>query len=49
MRLGIDIGGTKMEAAIMDDGGIFVFRERMETPSNYKSLLQNIAALTDKA
>lgn len=49
MRLGIDIGGTKMEAAILDDGGVFVFRERLETPSSYRELLKDIAKLVDKA
>ena len=49
MRLGIDIGGSKMEAAILDDSGSFIFRERIETPSNYRLLLQSLSELVSKA
>ena len=32
MRLGIDSGGTKIEAAILDDSGFFLCRERDPYP-----------------
>jgi fructokinase len=50
MRLGIDLGGTKIEAAVLDDGGAIVWRERLPTPStDYPAVLHAIAALIDRA
>ena len=46
MRLGIDLGGTKIEAAIIDDSGSFICRERVPTPKNYDEVLQAITSLT---
>ena len=43
MRLGIDLGGTKIEAAIIDDSGLFVCRERVSTPKEYADILKAIA------
>ena len=31
IRIGIDLGGTKIEAAVLDDQGDFRFRERCLT------------------
>ena len=42
MRCGIDVGGTKIETAIISDGGEFIFRERTNTPKNYAALLNSI-------
>ena len=47
MRLGIDLGGTKIEAAILDDSGSFIFRERVPTPKDYNEVLQAITGLRD--
>ncbi len=32
MRIGIDLGGTKIEAVVLDDAGGIAFRERRATP-----------------
>ncbi len=42
MRCGIDVGGTKIETAILSDSGDFLLRERTNTPRNYKALLNAI-------
>lgn len=34
MQVGIDLGGTKIEAAVLDAAGSFLFRERLPTPQN---------------
>ena len=39
MRCGIDVGGTKIETAILSDSGEFLSRERTNTPKNYACLL----------
>ena len=48
MRLGIDLGGTKIEAAIIDDSGSFICRERVPTPKDYNAILQAITGLRDQ-
>ena len=48
MRLGIDLGGTKIEAAILDDSGSFICRERVPTPKDYNEILQAITGLRDQ-
>lgn len=46
MHLGIDLGGTKIEAAILDTAGEFLFRERIATPQgDYAATLQAIKSL----
>ena len=46
MQLGIDLGGTKIEAAVLDAAGSFRFRERIATPQgDYQATLQAIHAL----
>jgi fructokinase len=45
-RIGIDIGGTKIDAAVLDAGGQAVFQKRIETPQGYDAL---IAATCDLA
>ena len=42
MRCGIDVGGTKIETAVLSDSGEFLFRERTNTPKNYAALLNSI-------
>jgi len=44
MKLGLDIGGTKIEAAVLDTAGQVRFRKRVPTPAAYEPLL---AAITD--
>ena len=48
MRLGIDLGGTKIEAAILDDSGSFICRERVPTPKDYDDVLRSITNLRDQ-
>ncbi|MCH8489077.1 MAG: ROK family protein [Oceanicaulis sp.] len=45
-RLGIDLGGTKIEAAILEDDGTILVRERVATPAGYDA---KIAAIADLA
>jgi len=46
MRVGIDLGGTKIEAIAMDDNNDILRRERTETPQNsYEAILGAIKAL----
>ncbi|MDX2236940.1 MAG: ROK family protein [Hyphomonadaceae bacterium] len=47
MRAGIDLGGTKIEAALMDDAGALCARRRVATPKTYPETLAAIAALLD--
>ena len=45
-RIGIDLGGTKIEAVAIDAGGAVLLRERVPTPSrDYRATLHAIAAL----
>ena len=45
-RIGVDIGGTKIEAAALDKDGNFVVRRRVATPqNNYEAALDAIVGL----
>lgn len=47
-RIGIDLGGTKIEAVAIDGGGAVLARERMPTPAgDYDAILRAIAALVE--
>ncbi|MES0872828.1 ROK family protein [Sinimarinibacterium thermocellulolyticum] len=46
MRIGIDLGGTKTEAVVIDDASRILARRRVPTPRNdYAATLQTICAL----
>ncbi len=46
MRIGIDLGGTKIEGIVLGDDGVIVRRERIETPrESYDAVLGAIARL----
>jgi len=46
MRVGIDLGGTKIEAMAIADDGAEILRSRVRTPAeDYEAILQTIAAL----
>ncbi|WP_292033308.1 MULTISPECIES: ROK family protein [unclassified Brevundimonas] len=45
MRIGIDFGGTKIEAAALDDTGVFVARIREPNPGSYDAALALVAQL----
>jgi fructokinase len=48
-RIGIDLGGTKIEIAVLAPGGAEVFRHRIPTPPGYTDTLAAIAALVRDA
>ncbi|MGE0047011.1 MAG: ROK family protein [Hyphomonadaceae bacterium] len=48
MRIGIDLGGTKIEAALMDLGGAIVARLRIATPPDYPRLLEALAEVVEE-
>lgn len=46
MRIGIDLGGTKIEGIALSDDGKEVFRQRVKTPQgDYQAILQSIVTL----
>ena len=50
LRIGIDLGGTKIEAVLLDGGGSVVSRERVATPRDYEgtvALLRDLVARID--
>ncbi|HKO88063.1 MAG TPA: ROK family protein [Burkholderiales bacterium] len=50
MKIGIDLGGSKIEAILLDTEGNARWRRRVVTPSgNYGAILQAIAALVAQA
>jgi len=50
MRLGIDLGGTKIEIIALDDAGTERYRERIATPKHdYIATVQAIVSLVNKA
>ncbi len=44
-RIGIDLGGTKIEAAVLDRAGQLALRERVATPRGYDAAITAIADL----
>lgn len=53
MRIGVDLGGTKIEAIVLSDSGAILARERVATPdghapNGYKDMLAAMAALIGK-
>jgi fructokinase len=45
MRIGVDLGGTKIEAVALADDGRIRARERVPTPRDYEATLEAIAGL----
>lgn len=46
MRIGVDLGGTKIEAAVLDEDGHIVLRRRRATPAeSYQETLAAVAGL----
>ncbi len=43
LSIGVDLGGTKIESAVLDSHGNFVARVRKATPQNYDAALRAIA------
>ncbi|MBV8093692.1 MAG: ROK family protein [Acetobacteraceae bacterium] len=48
-RIGIDLGGTKIEAAVLARDGTEVFRHRVPTPRGYDETLRTLAGLVCEA
>jgi len=49
LRIGIDLGGTKIEVVGLEDGGEEVFRKRVPTPrGDYAGTLRQIKALVEE-
>ena len=49
IRIGIDLGGTKIEIIAIDDRGDILVRERQNTPcTNYRNIVQATAYLVNK-
>lgn len=50
MRIGLDVGGTKIEAVALDPKGEEIYRERVDTPQgDYPQTLEAIAGLVERA
>ena len=50
MRIGIDLGGTKIEAVALDGNGHERFRHRVPTPrGSYDGTIEAVASLVDRA
>ncbi len=50
MRIGVDLGGTKIEAVALDRNGVEVFRRRVPTPrGDYEATVAAVAALVHEA
>lgn len=45
MRIGIDFGGTKIEAAVVGDDGAFLARRREPNPGAYDAAIETVARL----
>jgi len=45
MKMGIDLGGTKIEGVVLSSKGIVLAKERVATPQNYPAILDAIADL----
>ena len=49
MRIGVDLGGTKIEAVALSDGGRSLARQRVPSPrDDYRGTLAAIVALVEE-
>ncbi len=48
MRIGVDLGGTKIEAAAIADDGAILVRRRIPTPPDYSVMLSGLAGLVEQ-
>ncbi|WP_027283266.1 ROK family protein [Rubritepida flocculans] len=49
MRIGVDVGGTKIEVAALDAAGRVALRRRAPTPPDYAGVIATVAALVEGA
>ena len=48
MRIGVDLGGTKIEGVVLDDGDAVVVRRRVPTPAgDYAGTVRAVVRLVD--
>jgi fructokinase len=48
MRMGVDVGGTKLEGVVLDDAGKVMARQRVMTPQgDYPRTVETVAGLVD--
>jgi len=48
LRAGIDLGGTKIEGIVLDEGGLILQKRRVPTPrEDYGATLEAIGALVE--
>jgi fructokinase len=45
MRIGVDLGGTKIEAVALDNAGEILARERIQTPTGYAAIIEAVRGL----
>ena len=48
MRIGIDVGGTKIEGLLLGDDGREIARQRVATPTEYRAVLAVVAQLVQE-
>jgi fructokinase len=48
-RIGIDLGGTKIDALVLSDNGETLFSQRVPTPKTYEEIIESICALVAQA
>jgi fructokinase len=48
-RIGIDLGGTKIDAVTLSDSGETLFSKRLPTPRSYDGVIEAIASLVGEA
>ena len=48
-RIGVDIGGTKIDALAFDPADKIIFQKRIDTPKDYEPMIQAIAGLVKDA
>ncbi len=49
LRIGVDLGGTKIEVVVLDGEGKELFRKRIPTPREYIATLDAIESLVNEA
>lgn len=49
LRMGVDLGGTKIEIVALDIDGKELFRKRLPTPREYEATLDTIVSLVNEA
>ncbi len=47
MKIGIDLGATKIESVLLEDNGIELHRNRIKSPTNYKKTIIDITSIVN--